>query len=334
MRVWLDERKGMEESMEIISFEKCHIPAAGLLVHKAYQSEREKVSCLRLIGCTDALSNLIAGLAGNGLGVAALEDGKLAGFLAGMAVGELFGSSRGIYVPLYAHGAAGLDRGRLYQRMYAAASDIWVEKGHLSHVITLHAHDSVAVDAWFWQDFGLRCVDSIRPLIDVLPQGAGVYDIRRIMPGEASTILESHKEHWRYYKNAPMFMLVHEDVSLNGLEDWLNEKDHYLWAAFENQMPVAYMQLRHGGETFVSDDEKSMNICGAYVKPGQRKSGYGTALLQTIVHWMRENSFERLGVDFESFNIEGSRFWQKYFTPFTYSLTRRIDERTYMPNDK
>ena len=315
--------------MEILSFEKRHVPAAVLLVHKAYQSEREKVPCLPLISSTDALSDLIAGLAGNGLGVAALDDGKLIGFLTGMAVSEFFGLSRGIYTPLYAHGATGLDRGQLYQRMYAAASDSWVKMGHLSHVITMHAHDSVAVDAWFWQDFGLRCVDSIRPLIDVLPQGAADYDIRCIMPGEAGTILELHQEHWRYYQNAPMFMHVHEDVSLNGIEDWLCEKDHYLWAAFEKETPVAYMQLRHGGETFVSDDEKSMNICGAYVKPGQRKSGYGTALLQTIVYWMRESGFERLGVDFESFNIDGSRFWRKHFTPFTYSLTRRIDERTY-----
>ncbi len=320
--------------MEIISFEKYHVPAASALVWQAYQSERKKVPCLPLISGTDAFSDLVAGLAGNGLGVAALEDGKLIGFLTGMAVRELFGLSQGIYTPLYAHGATGPDRRQLYQRMYAAAAESWVKKGHLSHVITLHAHDSAAVDAWFWQDFGLRCVDSIRPVTDVLPQGTAGYSIRRIMPGEASTMLEVHQEHWNYYQNAPMFMHVHEDVSLNGLEDWLNEKDHYLWAAFEKEMPVAYMQLRHGGETFVSDDEKSMNICGAYVKPGQRKSGYGTALLQTIVYWMRESGFERLGVDFESFNIDGSRFWQKHFTPFTYSLTRRIDERTYSTFDK
>lgn len=314
--------------MEIVSFEKCHAAAAGELVWQAYQSERANVPCLPAGGSADDFAGMAAALAGSGLGVAALQNGELTGFLAGMAVGELFGLSRGIYIPLYAHGAKGADRGHLYQRLYAAASDIWVEKGHLSHVITMHAHDKEALDAWFWQDFGLRCVDSVRPLTDVLPQGTAGYDIRRILPGEAALLLELHREHWRYYRNAPMFMHVQEGCGLEELNDWLKAKDHHLWAAFENGLPAACLQLRHGGETFASDDEKSMNICGAYVRPGQRKAGYGTAMLQTAVHWLVENGFARLGVDFESFNIDGSRFWQKYFTPFTYSLTRRIDERT------
>ncbi len=316
--------------MEIIPFEKQHVPAAGELVWQAYQNERASVPCLPAGGDLDAYAGMVAGLAGNGLGVAALQGGEFIGFLTGMAVGELFGSSRGIYIPLYAHGAKGADRGHLYQRLYAAASDIWVKKGHLSHVITMHAHDKEALEAWFWQDFGLRCVDSVRPLTDVLlPERATGYDIRRVAPADATVMLELHREHWRYYRGAPMFMHVHEDCSLSGLTDWLKEKDHHLWAAFEKDGPVAYMQLRHGGETFASDDKKSMNICGAYVRSGQRKAGYGTAILQTIVRWLRENGYERLGVDFESFNIEGSRFWQKHFTPFTYSLTRRIDERIH-----
>lgn len=313
--------------MIIQSFEKCHASDAGSLIWQAYQNEREKVPCLPAGTTIAGFADMAAELAGNGLGVAAFEKGTLTGFLTGMAVGELFGLSQGIYTPLYAHGAQEMDKGSIYQQLYAAASDIWVKKGHPSHVITLHAHDNIAVDAWFWLDFGLRCVDSVRPIFDVLPLGVSGLDIRKILPGDASVMLDLHAEHWQYYKSAPMFMHVKEDTSLEGLEKWLREKDHFLWAAFENNKPVAYMQLRHGGETFVSDDEASMNICGAYVKGGQRKSGYGTALLQTIVQWVRENGYHRLGVDFESFNVEGSRFWQKHFTPFTYSLTRRIDER-------
>jgi hypothetical protein len=32
------------------------------------------------------------------------------------------------------------------------------------------------------------------------------------------------------------------------------------------------------------------------------------------------------GVDFESFNLSGNAFWNRYFSPYTYSLARRIDE--------
>jgi hypothetical protein len=34
----------------------------------------------------------------------------------------------------------------------------------------------------------------------------------------------------------------------------------------------------------------------------------------------------RLGVDFESINPYGSGFWLKYFTAYTCSVVRRIDE--------
>lgn len=34
-----------------------------------------------------------------------------------------------------------------------------------------------------------------------------------------------------------------------------------------------------------------------------------------------------LGVDYETVNPTALHFWTKYFTPYTYSYIRRIDER-------
>lgn len=314
--------------MNIIPFEQNHIREAGELLWEAYQAERAAVPVLPDSGDAAFFARMASNLAGNGLGVAAVEEDRLLGFLTGMEAGELFGASHGIYIPVYGHAAKGRDRQNTYQQLYAAASEMWVRRGLLSHVITVYAHDDVAVKAWFWQDFGLRCVDAVRPLDDVLISAKEYFDIRRIKPCEAGTLLCLHREHWRYYKNAPMFMHVHEDCSLEELRGWLEGKDQYAFAAFENGEPAAYMLLRHGGESFASDDTMSMNICGAYVKPGLRGSGYGAAILHSIVGWLGENGYTRLGVDYESFNIQGSRFWQKHFTAFTLSLTRRIDERT------
>ncbi len=312
--------------MELIPFEKMHLAAAGRLLMNAYEKERAIVPALPYAGGADLFADMVSGLAGNGLGIAAIENGVLIGFLTGMAVGELFGLSRGVYTPIYAHGAAGRDKSLVYKLMYAAISDEWVKQGLLSHVITMYTHDRETLDALFWLNFGLRCVDAIRPVTDII-SGYTAMKIQKITAEDAELLLSLHREHWQYYKSAPMFMHVHDDCSLEELRGWLDQKDQHLWAANENGIPVAYMQLRHGGETFISDDEKSMNICGAYVSPFIRGAGYGTAILQTIVDWLRENGYERLGVDYESFNIQGSRFWGKYFTPFTYSLTRRIDER-------
>jgi GNAT superfamily N-acetyltransferase len=320
--------------MNIIPLEKNHIREAGELLWEAYQTERAAVPVLPESGDAAFFARLASKLCGNGLGVAAVEEGRLLGFLTGLEAGELFGTSRGVYVPIYGHSVKGRDRQLIYRQLYAAASEIWVRKGLLSHAVTMYAHDDLAVNAWFWQNFGLRCVDAVRPLDDVPANGKENCDIRRIQPNDAGILLELYKEHGRYYRNAPMFMHVREDCSLEELRGWLAGKDQYAFAAFENGAPAAYMLLRHGGESFASDDAMSMNICGAYVKPGLRGSGYGAAVLQSIVIWLRENGYARLGVDYESFNIQGSRFWQKHFIAFTYSLARRIDERAVRLDDK
>jgi len=41
---------------------------------------------------------------------------------------------------------------------------------------------------------------------------------------------------------------------------------------------------------------------------------------------LKEEGYKLLGVDYESFNSTANGFWLKYFTPYTNSVVRRIDE--------
>ncbi len=58
---------------------------------------------------------------------------------------------------------------------------------------------------------------------------------------------------------------------------------------------------------------------------------HGTGIFQNLLNYtitqLKMNKFRILGVDFESFNPNAYGFWLKYFTPYIYSLTRRIDEQ-------
>ena len=312
--------------MEFVKLNRGHAEDAASLLLDAYRAERRFVPILPDSDYRELFTAQAASMADTGLGVAAIENGKLAGFLSGFPVENFFGNSRGVYIPLYGHGTQSEDKSLIYQRLYASASAAWVRDGLLSHVITVYTHDSIAVDTWFWQGFGLRCVDAIRPLAAVKAPSNGL-QVRRVMPDDAELLIELHREHQRYYRNAPLFMPIKADCTAQQLREWLGAYKQYMWAAFDGETPISYMQLRHQGETFISDDEKMMNICGAFTTESVRRSGAGAQLLNCIVSWMAENSFERLGVDYESFNSYGSRFWAKRFTAFTYSLTRRIDER-------
>jgi GNAT superfamily N-acetyltransferase len=196
----------------------------------------------------------------------------------------------------------------------------------------MFAHDREAVDTWFWNGFGHRCVDAIRPLTPVIAGKLPEYSIRRITSADVDLILPIEREHSKYYSQSPMFMCVFRLPERKELADWLSQENNYLWAAFDGDRPVAYMKVTSGGETFVSDDPEMLNICSAYSIESVRGTGVGALLLSHIIQWLSENGYKRCGADFESFNRYGSRFWLKHFEPFTYSLFRRLDERILWAN--
>ncbi len=318
--------------MEITRFKSAHAEDAAALVLDGYRAEREAVRVLPLQdGYRDMFTQSIAGLADNQTGIesfAAVERGRLAGFLAGYPAGQMFSTFKGVYVPLFGHAASGIDKRSVYQQLYAAASDAWVRGGRPMQAVSFFAHDRVVLDAWYWLGFGLRCVDAIRPLTAVDAGGAAEPDIRKATPEDADELFPLHAEHCAYYSNPPLFMPgVEMEHGPEEFKRWLGEKDHHQWAVYADGKPVSYMRARHDGETFVAREPDTINVCGAYTRPELRGTGAGAALLQAVVAWAKERGYARLGVDFESFNTLGSRFWMKHFTPFMLSAVRFIDDR-------
>jgi len=312
--------------IELLSRE--HLDEAVRLVTDGYQDERRAVSVLPFHqSYEEVFRKGIDRLIKTGKGVAAIKEGHLVGFLAMMAVDAFKGLNRGAYSPIYGHAAISEGKRDIYLRMYEVLAGIFVKNGCLTHAITMFAHDKEAVDTWFWNGFGLRCVDAIRPVTPLETEAPIPYDIRMITADEAGIILPLQQEHAKYYSRSPLFMCVFKVPDLEDVVNLLTRDGRMMWVAFDHESPVAYVEVRPGGETFVSDDPKMLNICGAYSLESIRGSGASTALLSRLLEWMREKGYKRLGVDYESYNRLGSRFWLKHFEPFTYSLFRRLDER-------
>ena len=69
------------------------------------------------------------------------------------------------------------------------------------------------------------------------------------------------------------------------------------------------------------------HIRGAYCLPEHRGKGLYQNLLNFTISVLKREGYTKLGVDFESFNPTARGFWLKYFTAYTNSVVRRIDER-------
>ena len=94
-----------------------------------------------------------------------------------------------------------------------------------------------------------------------------------------------------------------------------------------NGETVAFIEIMASGENFACEDTGMMNICGAYMLPEYRFSGMFTKLLSFLMDTLGAEGYTRCGVDSESFNPTARGFWLKHFTPYTYTVVRRIDER-------
>ncbi len=252
-----------------------------------------------------------------GNGFTHLDGTKVIGFIGGYQVEALFGNTKGIYVPLTGHG---IDPSDHYSSLYQHASAHWVKEGYLSHSITLFTNNEV-IGEWFDLGFGKRCVDSIS-----IVKPEEINSSYEIQPYHESMDLQPLLlEHQKHFHDSPLFMKT-EPINPKTLTD------AHLFVALDNQTPIGYMKLTKHAESFVSEASSVINITGAHVLNSYQNTGIGKALLNYVNNWALKNEYTYLGVDFESFNISGAHFWNKYFTPYTYSLTRRIDERILNDN--
>ena len=319
--------------MTIEKMGKQHIEDAAKIIEQNYRQEFRAVPSLPNREFYDYFYSSINCMTDSHYGVAAIQDRKLAGFLSGVPINAYKGLNRGVLCDIYAHGATG-DKKDVYQRLYEHISEIWVRNGCLTHAISIFAHEKETVDTWFHLGFGNRYVDAMRPLTDITGIKDNHYQIRIAAEDDAERLLAIEREDRQYFSHAPLFMPVFDTLTIDDVREGLTSKDQFTWIAFDNERPVARMKIRKGGEyPFIAEEEGTINVRGAYALPEVRGTGVAVNLLSEIVQWAKAKGYERLGVDYESFNRLGSRFWERHFTPFAYCMFRKIDERILWANE-
>lgn len=315
--------------MKVFDFDLKHIEAARILAVENYNEERIHIPELPEIQTFPDISDF----AYNGLGVAAFDDDtdRMIGFLCCYSPWDnAFGSKvKGTFSPIHAHGAVKENRGNIYKRMYQAAAEKWVREKIASHAIAFYAHDIEALNSMFTYGFGLRCIDSIRPMENfTVPSCDSCYGIyfQELEKVDVIQVREMRRMLSEHLGNSPCFMHSSESE----FSEWIaraESRDTRLFAAFKDNIPVAFIEISDGGETFVTEYPEMMNICGAFCIPEYRGQNIVQNLINYIISALKSEGYLTLGVDFESFNPTAMGFWSKHFSAYTNSVVRRIDER-------
>ena len=318
-------------SLQITALEERHLPDAAALFITRFQAMREQVPCLPT--CYEQIGTLLPMLNSvvkQGPGAAAIQGGRLIGFLAGYVLPE-FRGKRSTFSPEWANAAEVEDSRRIYDEMYEHLSARWVDDGCPVHLVSLLPDDRQAIEGWHWQGFGFIAADGLReltPVPNLASTPAAEVDIRRAGPeqiAQVTGLIEALRQH---VAAAPTFLPLSETEEVTVDEAWLVDPAHALWLAYRGEEAVGLMGLGPANPTActIIRDEKTASILSAYTQANARGKGIALALLNQGVSWARSQGYQRCAVDWEPANILATRFWSRHFRPVSYTLVRHIDE--------
>lgn len=325
--------------MTIERFRKTHIDAAQRLALQEYQHARRHFTALPALPDatphTAAVLPDLAPFAENGLGVAALEDGKLVGYLCAVSpFSNCFRSTDavGVFSPLGANAAVSQNRAKIYAAMLQAAAARWTAAGASSHALCLYAQDAAAQRQGFFYGYGLRCMDAIQRLHpdhapDLFAKVPAPCRCRRLPYQDFARAFSLQTQLDEHMAQSPTF-IRRPSLTLDEFRQAAkSQQAQYFLAETPAGEPVAYLRVSPlDGETFIRRQPGYIHIDGMYCLPAWRGTGTAAALLQYAAQDLYAQGYAWLGVDFESINPAGHGFWRKYFQIYTHSLTRRIDE--------
>lgn len=252
------------------------------------------------------------------MGAAALEDGRLTGFLCCNPPRPAFGSPfPGVFSPIHAHAVQSQGRVQIFQRLYQAAAERWADAGARYHSLALWAWDKQGMEAFFRYGFGMRCSDALQNLSAFPPPHIPSGIVFRSLSKEERPVLDPLRQQLlEHLRQSPCFM----NPAPEPPEALANRR---FFAAFDGPAPVAFLETADTAETFIAESADIQNICGAFCLP-QYRGGLYRQLLYYAAKQLARQGFRRLGVDYESINPTAVGFWEKHFAPYTRGLVRFI----------
>lgn len=310
--------------MQIINFTEKHIEQAIQIGKQNYNIEREYVAALPPV---DTWPDMRA-FAENGLGVAAFEGEKMLGFLCCVSpFKNAFRSTDavGVFSPMHGNGAVIENKGGIYARMYQVAAEKWAKAKATSHAVCLYAHDTIAQEQFFHYGFGIRCMDAIRQMEEIISQDCSQYTFRELSPDEYVLIYPLHDMLGEHMASSPTFIV--RSHSQEAFYKSITNESRFFVAEKNNEI-VAFLKIVNSGETFITDASDLLYVDGACCLPEHRGKGAYRDLLNFTIYTLKTEGFKRFGVDFESINPTAYYFWSKYFSVYTHSVVRRIDEHS------
>lgn len=273
-------------------------------------------------------------------GVAALIDGKCAGFLFGERMllspedfFSLFIPPHSISIGIEGHAVAeDRDASAIYRAMYAHLAEGWVRAGFFVHRVVIAAGDPEVQEAWVALGFGRYLTAATRDMAPVEGQVSASIDVRRASDEDIGDVMALARALNDHHAGPPMFWphlpAPGEAGRAYNLAVLRSGATPY-FVGYQDGAPAGMQTFLRPGFTPVTLDlQRDVYLFEGVVAPGVRGGGIGTALLRHSIDWARAEGFATCSLHFASGNPSGAPFWLGHgFVPVAHEMERRIDER-------
>lgn len=311
--------------MEFGDFTEADIRPAAALVAARVRALRERHPALPSTWAEPgAWESRIAALTIDGRALAARDGGRLVGFLAA----ERDADHHRAYSPEWAHATVPGGR-RILETLYATAARAWVDEGLRIHVIGTLDGLSDEAEACTWLGFGTFVVDAIRGIEPIRGTSAGAgggMSVRRATLHDLDAVVELETGLRRHLLASPVFLVLPPPSGVEEHRARLADPSVATFLAEDAGRPVAHLRIGPCADDVatVVRDAGTASITGAFTLADRRGAGIATTLVDAGVAWARDQGYVRCGVDFESANLEASRFWTRWFEPVAFWRIRRL----------
>jgi hypothetical protein len=350
--------------MKFLPLTESFLPQAETLAREQYNRERSACPGLPADMPPYPLGKTLKD-AEEGIGFAAVtDDGTAAGYLffPWVKLNGFFGNCTGAYSPLHCYAVrdtsslkGGMTRGKTVSLLFQKCAESLMQKACSSLAMTVYAHDAEVVEVLSLNGLGIRCADAVRetalPLDDTvspekytLPAGfsfAAIEADRLASDSEfAARFTELFSILVNHLRASPVFFAEEPWSAADFASRCKKRRSRFFTVFTENgngREPAGYIELYRDGENFVScglaESGCMQHICGAVVRPEYRgilpggRVSIAAYILEQIRRTMTAEGIGLIGVDCETLNPTARYFWGKYFTNYTCSMHRRIDER-------
>ncbi len=305
-----------------------YLEDAVRLAQAQYNMEQKCIEALYKKDYKEVLTGSLNEIFKNKLGAVAVEKGKVLGYLSfwGEFSGH-FGNVKGAFSPLFANAFGGEDRGKTASLLFQHASQEMIKKEILSYAVCVYSHDTEVMTSFIMNGFGIRCSDAIRNVDKLLNIKINTeYSYEEIQYNDAGGLLSLKNGLVRHLRKSPTYFPNQEFSEENFIAMCQRRQSRFFIAKNDSEI-IGYIEIMNDGETFITEEQDMLNICGAYLKENYRGKNILQSLLSFVLETLKNEGVKRVGVDCETINPNALRFWGKYFDSYTYSFVRRIDER-------